>query len=196
MIRSASTSLRSALMTAAALAALLTFLGGATADAAGAPGSSRLVQATPADGVRLIGDLRVGPLGPGPAVSTLAEVRSAWGPELRMKPRKRAGEACVASWGTGVRLLFTTFGDLTPCAERFLQQATVMGPRWMVPVGSARYAIGAPRSSLPARGTYVPRYGYQLASMPFAGESTPSVFAHVTDGRIDRFTLFIGAAGD
>jgi hypothetical protein len=163
--------------------------------AAGAqPGAARVVKATPHDGVRLIGDLRVGPLGAPEAVSTLADVRAVWGPERRL--RRVAPEACVASWGTGVRLTFTTFGARVPCADRPLQAADVVGSRWKVDVGRKRYAVGAPRSSLPARAKRIPGYGYQLATMPFIGSRTASVTARVRGARIASFWLFVGGAGD
>jgi len=159
--------------------------------AVAAPGSSRLVSATPRDGVRLVGDLRVGPLGSSAAVSTLADVRAAWGPERTLRH-------CVAGWGTGVRLLFTSFGGASSCEQMFLQQAKVVGPRWKVRIGRRSWAIGDPRSSIPDGARLIPYQGYVLATMPFIGSRTPSVMAHVnrrTD-RIDKFVLFIGGAGD
>lgn len=178
-------SLRSVLLLAAVSAAVV------PAAAVAAPGPSRLVSATPRDGVRLVGDMRVGPLGSARAVSTLADVRAVWGPERTLRH-------CVAGWGTGVRLLFTSFGGATECEEMFLQQAKVVGPRWEVQVGRRRWAIGGPRSSIPAGARLVPYQGYVLATMPFIGSRTPTVMAHVDRGtdRIDRFTLFIGGAGD
>jgi hypothetical protein len=32
--------------------------------------------------------------------------------------------------------------------------------------------------------------------MPFIGSRTTTVMAHLTNGRVDRFVLFIGGAGD
>lgn len=162
---------------------------------AAAPGASRVVTATPRDGLRLIGDLAVGPLGSPRAVSTLAEVRDAWGRERTLRRRR-----CAASWGTGVRLLFTSFGGASSCAERFLQIAYVTGPSWSVAIGATTYAIGDPRSKIPPRARFIPDWnegGFQLATMPFIGSRTVSVMAHVSSrGRIDRFVLFVGAAGD
>jgi hypothetical protein len=120
-------------------------------------------------------------------------VRAVWGPERRLREA-----ACIASWGTGVRLLFTSFGGAAECDEMFLQQVTVVGPRWSVKVGRRRSAIGDPRSSVPDGARLIPHQGYVLATMPFIGSRTPSVMAHVSrvDGRIDRFVLFVGGAGD
>lgn len=162
-----------------------------------APGPSRVVTATLHRGVRTIGDLRVGPLG-GPGVaSTLTEVRGVWGRELRLKRR-----SCTASWGTGVRLLFTSFGGLSACSERFLQVATITGPKWEVDIGQQGYRIGLPRRQLPPGAKRIRGWmggGYQLASMPFAGfDDATTVMAHVSPrtDRVDRFVLFVGGAGD
>jgi hypothetical protein len=162
-----------------------------------APGPSRVATATLHHGVRAVADLRVGPLGRAGVVSTLAEVRGAWGPELRLNRRR-----CTASWGTGVRLLFTSFGGPAPCADRFLQIATITGPRWEVRIGQQAYRIGLPRRQLPPGAKRIRGWmggGYELATMPFAGLGpTTTVMAHVnrrTD-RVDRYVLFIGGAGD
>jgi hypothetical protein len=167
----------------------------APAGAGAAPGSSRVVVATLRDGVRTIGDLRVGPLGSARAVSTLAEVRGVWGRELRLKRR-----SCTASWGAGVRLLFESFGGAVSCAERSLQVATVTGPRWEVDIGQQGYRIGLPRRQLPPHAERVvgPGDGYVLATMPFAGGRTPTVIAYVSGrtDRVARYDLFIGGAGE
>jgi hypothetical protein len=185
---------RMPLATVAALAAVALATWSPAASAA-VPGPSRVVTATPRDGVRLVGDLPVGPLGSDAVVSTLVEAREAWGPERTLTRRR-----CAASWGTGVRLLFTSFGGPSSCGERFLQVVYVTGPRWSVSIGQQDYAIGDPRSLIPPRAKFVPRWnggGFQLATMPFIGLRTLSVMAHVNRrGRIDRFVLFIGAAGD
>ena len=177
----------------AVLVGMLAALAAAIAPSAAVaePGPSRLMSATPRDGVRLVGDLRVGPLGDSGVVSTLADVRAVWGPERRLREA-----TCVASWGTGVRLLFTSFGGATECEEMFLQRVTAVGPRWKVRIGSRRWAIGDPRSSIPEGARLIPYQGYVLATMPFIGSRTPTVMAHVRDGRIDKFVLFIGGAGD
>lgn len=192
-------SLRTSLTTAATLAAVALTASPAAAASGGeverAPGTPRVVTVTPRDGVRLIGDLRVGPPGSPRAVSTLAGVRDAWGRERRLVRRR-----CTASWGTGVKLLFASFGGPSSCARRFVQVAYVVGKRWSVKVGRKTYEIGDPRSVIPRRARRIARWnggGYQLASLPFAGSRTLSVMAHVSRrGRIDRFVLFIGAAGD
>jgi len=154
-----------------------------------------VVTVAPHGGVRLIGDLRVGPLGSSQAVSTLAEVRGAWGRERGLQRRR-----CLASWGTGVRLLFASFGGRASCAKRSLQVAYVAGRRWSVRIGRRRYAIGDRRSAIPRHAKRFRDWnggGYQLATMRFAGARTLSVMAHVSRrGRIDRFVLFIGGAGD
>jgi hypothetical protein len=154
-----------------------------------------VVAVAPHAGVRLIGNLRVGPLGSARAVSTLAEVRGAWGRERGLQRRR-----CLASWGTGVRLLFASFGGPRSCVKRFLQVAYVVGRQWSVRIGSKRYAIGDPRSAIPRGAKRVRGWnggGYQLATMPFGGSRTLSVMAHVSRrGRIDRFVLFVGGAGD
>lgn len=175
------------------LLVLVTVLATVVPAASAAPGPSRLVAATPRDGVRLVGDLRVGPLGGTGVVSTLVDVRAVWGPERRLREA-----ACVASWGTGVRLLFTSFGGASACEEMFLQRVTVVGPRWKVKIGRRRWAIGDPRSSIPEGARLIPYEGYVLATMPFIGSRTPTVMAHVSrgTGRIDKFVLFIGGAGD
>ncbi len=166
--------------------------------ASAAPGPSRDATATLRQGVRTIADLRVGPLGRAGVVSTLAEVRGVWGPELRLNRR-----TCTASWGTGVRLLFTSFGGPAPCAERFLQIATITGPRWEVRIGQQAYRIGLSRRQLPPRAKRIRGWmggGYELATMPFPGVTgrTTTVMAHVnrTTDRVDRYVLFIGGAGD
>lgn len=191
---------RATALAAVALASLAPAAAGGAAPAgpgasAAASGSSRVVTATPRDGLRLIGDLRVGPLGSDDAVSTLAETREVWGRERSLKRRR-----CVASWGTGVRLLFTSFGGPSSCGERFLQIAYVTGPQWSVAVGQQTYAIGDPRSVIPVRAKRIRRWnggGFQLATMPFIGSGTLTVMAHVSRrGVIDRFVLFVGGAGD
>ncbi|HKG39101.1 MAG TPA: hypothetical protein VKB25_08955 [Conexibacter sp.] len=166
--------------------------------ASAAPGPSRVATATLHHGVRTIGDLRVGPLGAPGVVSTLSDVRGVWGREVRLKRR-----SCTASWGTGVRLLFTSFGGPSACSERFLQVATITGPRWRVDVGQQGYRIGLPRRQLPPGAKKIPGWmggGYELATMPFAGigGGTTTVMAHVSPrtDRVDRFVLFIGGAED
>lgn len=164
---------------------------------AAAPGPSRVATATLHQGVRTIGDLRVGPLGGSGVASTLTEVRGVWGRELRLKRR-----TCTASWGTGVRLLFTSFGGPSACSERFLQVATITGPRWAVVVGQQSYRVGLPRRQLPPGAKRIRGWmggGYELASMPFAGfADATTVMAHVSPrtDRVDRFVLFVGGAGD
>jgi len=162
--------------------------------ASAAPGPSREVDATFRNGVRFVGDLRVGPLSSPRAVSTLADVREVWGPERRLVHR-----SCTASWGTGVRLLFTSFGGPSACSARFLQVATVTGPHWVVNVGQQGYRIGLPRRQLPPGARRV-HGGFQLATMPFPGVGgrTATVIAHVNGRtqRVDRFVLFLGHAGD
>jgi hypothetical protein len=183
---------RRLLATAAVVVAVAVAAGAANAGAA-VPGPSRVVVASLHDGVRTIGDLRVGPLGGAGVASTLIEVRAEWGREHTLTPR-----SCIAGWGTGVRLLFTTFGGPAPCGERFLQQATVKGPRWVVRIGRQRYRIGLPRRSLPPDARRILGAGVVLATMPFIGSRTPSVVAHVNGrtNRVDRYALFIGGAGD
>jgi hypothetical protein len=173
-------------------------VGGAPGVSAAAPGPSRVATATPRRGVTAIGDLRVGPFGAPDVVLTLADVRDAWGPELRLKPG-----TCTASWGTGVRLLFTSFGDPVPCEDQFLQIATVTGPRWKVAIGRQSYRIGLPRTQLPPGATRIRGWmggGYELATMPFPGTPgrTTTVMAHVNSktDRVDRFVLFIGGVGE
>ena len=181
--------MRSALAAALAAVALAAGPGASLAADAG----SRLVVATKHDGVRFVEDLRVGPLRSSATVSTLVDVRETWGQE---KVLRRA--TCLASWGTGVRLLFTTFGGPAPCRERFLQQVTVVGKRWVVQIRGTPYTIGMPASDLPTGARYVAYLkSYELATMPFAGGRTSTVLAHVNrNDRVDRFVLFIGGAGD
>jgi hypothetical protein len=189
---------RRAPLAAASLAAAAVLASAAPAPAVTpvGPGPSREVVATFRAGVRTIGDLRVGPLGSSRTVSRLSAVRAAWGRELRLN-RSR----CTASWGTGVRLLFTSFGGPTSCANSFLQIATVSGPRWVVNVGQQGYRIGLPRRQLPPGARFVRGWmggGYELATMPFVGGRTTTVMAHVNrrTARVDRYVLFIGGAGD
>lgn len=174
------------------------FVGAVDAAAAAAPGPARVATATLHHGVRAIGDLRVGPLGGSGVASTLTEVRGVWGRELRLKRR-----TCTASWGTGVRLLFTSFGGPSACAERFLQVATITGPRWEVRIGQQGYRMGLPRRQLPPGAKRIRGWmggGFELATMPFAGigGGTTTVMAHVSPrtDRVDRFVLFVGGAGD
>jgi hypothetical protein len=183
---------------ASLVAACLAVVGGAgvATAAVAAPGPSREVVATFRSGVRTLGDLRVGPLGSARTASRLSAVRDVWGRELRLSRR-----TCTASWGTGVRLLFTSFGGPTACANRFLQMATVTGPRWVVNVGQQGYRIGLPRRQLPPGARFIRGWmggGYELATMPFVGGRTTTVMAHVNRSthRVDRFVLFIGGAGD
>ncbi len=179
--------LRRALVALAVLAVI------APAAAIAAPGDSRIVVATKHAGVRLVGDLRVGPLGSSDAVSTLADVRAAWGAERSLKN-------CVAGWGTGVKLLFTTFGGPLPCKDRFLQIITVTGRAWEVQIRGTPYRIGTPKSDLPTAAKHIAGWqggGLELATLPFLGGSTTAVMAHLNKrNRIDRFVLFIGGAGD
>ena len=163
-----------------------------------APGPSRVATATLHHGVRTIGDLRVGSRGRAGVASTLAEVRAAWGPERRLVRR-----TCTASWGTGVRLLFTSFGGPSSCAARFLQVATITGPRWEVRIGQQGHRMGLPRRQLPPNAKRIRGWmggGYELATMPFPGVTgrTTTVMAHVSrrTDRVDRFVLFVGGAGD
>jgi hypothetical protein len=169
-----------------------------TSGALAAPGPSRVATATLHHGVRTIGELRVGPFGASGVVSTLVDVRGVWGRELRLKR-----SSCTASWGTGVRLLFTSFGGPSPCSERFLQVATITGPRWEVSIGQQSYRIGLPRRQLPPGAKRIRGWmggGYELATMPFAGVTgrATTVMAHVSPrtDRVDRFVLFVGGAGD
>ncbi|HEU4658608.1 MAG TPA: hypothetical protein VFR97_13855 [Capillimicrobium sp.] len=153
----------------------------------------KAVVATQRHGVRLIAGLDVGRRG----VSTLADVREVWGAP---RSQRRDGEGCDTAWGHGLHLLFVSFGGPIPCGERFLQTATIRGRGWNVIVGDERYRIGQRRSAIPAHAKRIRGWGgggYQLASMPFLGRRTLSVLAHVGGaGRIDRFVLFIGKAGD
>jgi hypothetical protein len=183
--------MRSARLTVVLLATVAV-LAAFAAGAAAAPGPSRVVVATLHDGVRTIGDLRVGPLGSAGAAATLPDVRAVWGRELRLSRR-----SCTASWGTGVRLLFTSFGGPSSCARRFLQEAIVSGPRWEVRIGQQGYRVGLLRRQLPPGARFFRGFGYQLATMPFpATGRTGSVFAQVRDGSVVRYLLFLGNAGD
>lgn len=186
---SGSRTLRRALVAVALVAAVAP-----AATAAPAPGDSRVVVATKHAGVRLVGDLRVGPLASSDAVSTLADVRGEWG-------RERTLKKCVAGWGTGVKLLFTTFGGgRPPCSEQFLQVVTVTGRAWEVQIRGTTYEIGTRKSELPTAAKEIAGWqggGYELATMPFLGGRTTSVMAHLDSrDRIDRFVLFVGGAGD
>lgn len=184
---SGSRTLRRALVAVVLVAAV------APAAAMAAPGDSRVVVATKHAGVRLVGDLRVGPLASSDAVSTLADVREEWG-------RERTLTNCVAGWGTGVKLLFTTFGGPLRCSGRLLQIVTVSGRAWQVKIRDTTYEIGTRKSELPTAAKQIAGWqggGYELATMPFLGGRTTTVMAHLDSrDRIDRFVLFIGGAGD
>jgi hypothetical protein len=167
--------------------------GSSAARAADAHSSPRVVLATYRHGVRKVGDLRVGPLGVAGSVSTLDEVRGAWGSERTLRN-------CVAGWGTGVKLLFTTFGGPLPCHRQFLQIATVTGKAWKVRIRGVDYPIGMRKDELPASAKRIAGWqggGYELATEPFGNEPITTVMAHVNrKDRVDRFVIWIGGAGD
>lgn len=156
----------------------------------------RQVVATRRDGIREIAGLEIGPLAAGGPVPTLADARRSLGRPSRVR---RAFEACTARWNGGLQMVFTTFGLRGPCSSRPLQTATLRSRGWSVRIGAETYRIGSPASRIPKRARHYADWGgggYMLASMRFVGGRTPTVLAHVSRGRIDRFFVFVGGAGD
>lgn len=148
-------------------------------------------------GVRRIAGVRVGPLTEPDAIPTFADVRRKLGRPRSLRGRKT--ESCHARWHGGLEMTFTTFGVPGACAKRPLQAATLTKRRWRVRVGRRVYRIGMHRRRLPRNAEHIDDWGgggFVLADMPFAGDRTPTVLAHVTKKRIDRFYLWVGGGGD
>ena len=184
--------------TKASVAALLIGLailaaGMTTPPAATASIGPKVVKATKNKGVRTIGNLKVGPLGGANQPLTFADVKAAVGPPKRLKK----DGACLADYGAGMSLLFVSFGGATNCNELFLQGAEITGKKWRVEVGRKVYRKGMKASRIPQGSKRFPGLGYRLATMPFIGTRTGSVYAMAgSKGRISKISLFIGGAGD
>ncbi len=154
------------------------------------------VVATRHRGIVLLAGLRVR-LSDG--VPTWRQVRRQLGAP-RSLDRERG--VCTARYDGGLELLFVTFGTPAPCAQLHLQAATITGEDWRIRViGNRTYRVGQPRSVIPRGAKRIRDWGgggYELATMPFAGtDDATTVLAHVArDGRLDRFSLWIGGAGD
>ncbi|HEX2161236.1 MAG TPA: hypothetical protein VHF88_05380 [Thermoleophilaceae bacterium] len=105
---------------------------------------------------------------------------------------------CHSRWSDGLEMVFASFAGDTRCRRLKLQEATLSGEGWRVRVGRRVYRTGDSAARISSNARRYRRWdgAFALASMPFAGGRTPAVLAHVSKGRIDRFFLFIGGAGD
>lgn len=170
--------------------ALLAVVLGANVPAADAAVSPKRVEATKRNGVKAIANLKVGPVGRQDSL-TLNEVKRVLGDPVRMKG------GCDADYGAGLTLSFESFGGEANCSRKFLQSVTIKRRAWKVLVGSRKYRVGMSKDRIPRNARRFPGFGFQLASMPFIGTRTGSVFAKVgSRGRISAIVLFIGGAGD
>jgi hypothetical protein len=181
-------------MLLAPLAAALALSGGGPADT---PSFPHTVLATQHRGVARIAGMRVS-LRHG--VPHWRKVRHALG---RPAALDRDPGACTARYRPGLELLFVTFGGgRESCGHLPLQTATITGRGWRVRIlGDRTYRIGQRGSVIPGDAKRIRGWGgggYELASMPFAGnDDATTVLAHVNRrNRIDRFYLWIGGAGD
>jgi len=107
-------------------------------------------------------------------------------------------ETCTSYYyGSGLTLLFTTFGTYNSCRDKYLQFATVWKRSWRVKVGHRTYRVGMPIRQTPGRKKYSPGFGYRVASMPFVGGRSGTVFLRFNKrNRVSSIYLFIGGAGD
>jgi hypothetical protein len=158
----------------------------------------KVVEASRSAGIFTIGGLTVGPSSDWSYWNRPPTMRDAireFGRPRRV--RRPYSESCNAYFGSGLMLIFTTFGLPNSCRERSLQAGSITSRRWRVEVGSRVYSVGLPRRRIPRGARFWPGLGFQLASMPFIGSRTGTVFAKVGGrGRISRINLFIGGAGD
>lgn len=150
--------------------------------------SPKRVVATHTKGIKTIAGLRVnrGPL-------NLAQVRARFGAPARTK---RTSPSTCDAFYSGIRFIFTSFGGETTCGSLFLQTAVVTKHAWKVEVGSTTYRVGQSDRRIPNGAKRFPFYGFQLATMPFIGRKTGTVFARVNSSRISAIPLFVGGAGD
>jgi hypothetical protein len=158
----------------------------------------KLVQASRSMGILTIGGLTVGPPSDWSYWNrppTLRDAIREFGRPRRV--RRPYTESCNAYFGSGLMLVFTSFGLSGSCQGRSLQAGSITSRRWRVEVGSRVYGVGLPRRRIPRGARFWPGLGFQLASKPFIGRRTGTVFAKVGGrGRISRINLFIGGAGD
>lgn len=170
----------------------LVVLGLTAVSAHDASASSKVVQATKTRGVQQIGDLRIQR---GYNATTLLDASAVFGTPARI--RRPYPEVCQAFFGRGLRLDFVSYGLESRCNYRYLQAGLVKSRAWTVKVGSRSYRVGMPKRRIPKKAKFQKFYGYQLATKPFIGRKTGTVFAQVgSKGRIRAFYLFIGLAGD
>lgn len=166
--------------------------GGSTGSAT-AKVSPTVVKAKRHGGVKTVANLRTGgsytTLGFGRVVRRL-------GTPSRIK-RPYASVCKAVYGGSGLTLLFTSFGMASGCRDLYLQTATVWKRRWRVKVGRRSYWVGMRRSRTPARGRPIRGFGHQVASATFFGRRTGTVFLRFNHrNRISSILLWIGAAGD
>ncbi|MBK5233702.1 MAG: hypothetical protein JJE13_12060 [Thermoleophilia bacterium] len=150
--------------------------------------SPKTVVATKTNGIKTIAGMRVngGPL-------NLADVRGEFGAPDRTK---RTSPSTCDAFYSGIRFIFTSFGGETTCGSLFLQSAVISKHAWKVKVGKKVYRVGQSDRRIPNGAKKFPFYGYRLATMPFIGSRTGTVFARVKNNRISALPLFIGGAGD
>jgi hypothetical protein len=106
-------------------------------------------------------------------------------------------ETCTTYYyGSGLTLLFTTFGGYHSCRDKLLQTATVWKRSWKVRVSGRTYRVGMPKRHTP-RARFVRGFGYRVASMPAFGRRIGTVFLRFNSrNRVSSIYLWIGAAGD
>ncbi len=174
---------------------LVAALFGAAVSAGGASAkiSPTVVKAKRFGGVKKVADLRTG----GDfATLSFGKVTRRFGKPSRI--RKPYSSVCESVYGgSGLTLLFTSFGGASRCPDLYLQTATVWKRRWRVKVSRRSYRVGMRRSRTPVRGKPTPGFGYQVASAPMFGRRTGTVFLRFNQrNRISSILLWIGAAGD
>jgi hypothetical protein len=115
--------------------------------------------------------------------------------------RRGGGEICTVRWADlGVKIVFVNFGGFDSCKRRGLaQKAVVSGDRpWRTARGLRLGDSTAKAMNLYPRAKETAR-GLRLAQgiLPFGIQRRYAVLgARVDSGRVEAFTLFIGAAGD
>jgi hypothetical protein len=158
-------------------------------DASAAP---NVIQASKKRGIKQVGDLRIRS---GYDSTNLWDASRVLGrPGLIRRPYR---EVCQAYFGRGLRLDFVSFGLENRCYYRSLQAGLVRSRYWKVKVGQRIYRVGMPKRRIPKRAKFYKGYGYQIASKPFLGRRTGTVFAQIgSKSRIRAFYLYVGLAGD